>query len=61
VIIKNDWNCYPSSETYYAVPMASVYSLVRLLWLGSAAMALYVQGKESYVVITKVKFYTFIM
>jgi len=41
--------------------MASVYSLVRLLWLGSAAMALYVQGKESYVVITKVKFYTFIM
>jgi len=40
--------------------MASVYSLVRLLQLGNAAMAFYVQGKESYVVITKVKFYTFI-
>lgn len=40
--------------------MASVYSLVKLLRLGSAATALYLQGKESYVVITEVIFYTFI-
>jgi hypothetical protein len=57
---KNDKNCYPSSGTYYAVPMASVYSLVGLLQLGSRAMALYIQGKESYIVIIKVKFSTFI-
>jgi hypothetical protein len=40
--------------------MASLCSLVRLLCLGSGAMALYVQGKESYVVIIEVKFYTFV-
>jgi len=39
--------------------MASVYSLVRLLQLGSRAVALYVQGKESYVLIIKVKFFYF--
>jgi hypothetical protein len=44
---------------YCAVPMASVYSLARLVQLESRAMALYVQGKESYVVIIKVKFSTF--
>ena len=38
--------------------MASVYSLVRLLQLGSRAVALHVQGKESYIVIIKVKFST---